>query len=376
MNTYLFKLGHQPKLSKAEILSHILLQDKDASFVIKDNNLLASTNLDIDCPKLNKQLGGTIYIAKKAEGVVNQAESLATYLNSYTSEGKITFSIHGESKPLALQVKKILKALGRSVRYVEIKNSATIVYNSLYKKGSDITIVGKEVFITESVQEINEFSKRDFKKPFFDSVSGMLPPKLARIMVNLAFSHQTNHKNIEDCILLDAFCGSGVVPLEGISLGCKEVLSSDNSEKAINDTQQNIIWYLNQVEESVETRVIYADATILSEYYPKNSIDIIASEPFMGMPLKGTENQDDLNMQLETLQDLYKKTIKEFNKVLKVGGAAVFIIPTFHHSLGDLVPNIGQLPKGLEYSTEFPSLSYHRKGQHITRVLHIFKKVA
>ena len=52
--------------------------------------------------------------------------------------------------------------------------------------------------------------KRDRTKPYSDRHKGLLPPKIARILVNLA----VGQVDPEGKTLLDPFCGSGTILLE------------------------------------------------------------------------------------------------------------------------------------------------------------------
>ena len=84
---------------------------------------------------------------------------------------------------------------------------------------------------TEAVQPFEQFSARDFGRPGRDDLSGMLPPKLAIIMINLA---QTPLNSI----LLDPFCGSGTILSEAVLLGYTNLIGTDISEKAIADSKK------------------------------------------------------------------------------------------------------------------------------------------
>lgn len=372
MNKYLFKLGHQPELSKAEIKALFNAHNIEAEFLFVNNNFFAKTSQKIDVNLLNKELGGTIYIAKKICDSLDHVIEIAKYL-SETTDGKIAFSIHGKKKREALAVKKLLKSQGRSVRYIEYKNTATIVYNSLDKKGTDISIIDSELYATVSVQDINEYAERDFGKPGADGFSGMLPPKLARIMINIGRG-ELDGKSIEQCILLDAFCGSGVVLLEALNLGYKNILGSDLSQKAVDDTTKNIEWYTKQQHLEVTSKVTLQDAQTMSELYDENAIDLIISEPYMGKPLRGNEKYKTLEIQAEELSKLYTNSLKEISKILKPGGVTVFLVPTFHNKEGNVVPEFYEIPEELHYVSEEKHYSYHREGQHLTRVLHVLKK--
>lgn len=63
---------------------------------------------------------------------------------------------------------------------------------------------------TSFVQDIESYTARDQARPMRDARVGMLPPKLAQIIINLALS------NNDITEVLDPFCGTGVVLQEGI----------------------------------------------------------------------------------------------------------------------------------------------------------------
>src|SRR5205823_3602162 len=90
-----------------------------------------------------------------------------------------------------------------------------------------------------AVQPFEQFSARDFGRPGRDDLSGMLPPKLAIIMINLAANDTIS-------VLLDPFCGSGTILSEALLLGYKNLIGSDISEKAVADTKTNLDWIANK----------------------------------------------------------------------------------------------------------------------------------
>ena len=73
------------------------------------------------------RLVGTIAIHSGTRVADNQIQAATVYLN--TLQGKIHFSLPNKKQGLA--IKKELKALGRSVRFVQANNTATILHNNL-----------------------------------------------------------------------------------------------------------------------------------------------------------------------------------------------------------------------------------------------------
>jgi len=364
---YLFQLGHQPHISTAE-LSAVFSQTHENIKIIKHENnfLILEVNKKIDSQELIEQLGGTIKIGLQIKNTGDPVKSIVQFLNKH-NEGKINFSVAGNNtKEISLTIKKELKAQGRSVRYIEPKNTATILHNNLIEKQGDFTIIGQEVFVTQAIQDIVGFSKRDYERPGSDDKSGMLPPKLARIMINLS---QANPKTDT---LLDPFCGSGTILTEAFTLDFKNIIGTDKSEKAINDSKKNIEWLKKDYELRVTNyKLIRSDATQLLNHLKPNSIDTIVSEPYLGQPLKGRETIQQLETQARELARLYIESFKSFYKILKKSGVIIFIIPRFKFDdswiIVDCLEGIKKIGFQLVPFGDNESLLYHRPKQYVGR---------
>lgn len=329
---YLFQLGRQPEISEAELQSVFVFFGLEYTVVAKNNaNLFVEIRQSVDAVTLMNRLGGTIKIAR-CVGTGKTPEEIATIIEDLQLEGKIQFSLSGNNaKSLALETKKILKENGRSVRYIEAKNTATILHNSLVQKSGDFTLTKEGMFVTEAIQPIEDWGERDFGRPGRDSRSGMLPPKLARIMINLAGANTTLNTNIREKKILDPFCGSGTVLMESILLGYTHIFGSDISDRAIQDTKINTEWILEngKKEKPATLKIVQSDVRRIADKIQSDTIDSIATEPFLGKPLKGTETRDSLEKQAHELKSLYIEAFKAFAKVMKKGGSLVFLIPRF-----------------------------------------------
>ncbi len=372
--TYAFELGHQPHLSVAEIISVCnRLSISYHSVTTIGSFFVIETEKPLDTQLLIHTLGGTIRIAQHIETTGTDLTTITQHLE-HTTEGKIQFSLSGpNSKSLALEVKKYLKSNGRSVRYIESKNTATVIHNHLIEKRGEILSVGNEWYVTEAIQDIESFTKRDYDRPRTDSRSGMLPPKLARIMINLAEVPTTSH-------ILDPFCGSGTILTEALSLGYTHVSGSDNSEKAVEDSTANVGWFLKEKpHDNVRTAIHLASATKLENVLKKERVDAIISEPYMGKPLRGHESIVALASQAAELKELYIKSFESFKKILSPTGVIIFIIPIFKAGTEWVRTNAqSEIEKRgftiIPFSEKNTSLLYSRDNQFVGREIWKFKK--
>jgi tRNA G10 N-methylase Trm11 len=282
-------------------------------------------------------LGGTIKIAEEMGKNLTEDDVLKLIINELkTIEGKIHFGLSLYSGPpqnhssvgaiheFSLQawgkkIKKILKDQNRSVRYVEnrepILSSVTVEKNGLTKRGREFLIqvatYGSEgplaptdrcfsLAKTTAVQPFEEWGKRDFGRPGRDDKSGMLPPKLATMMINLlgrgvGAIHELPLENAPG-VLLDPFCGSGTILTEAHRLGYTNLIGTDISEKAVEDTKKNVEWTKNnehalQNTEQFSIKIVPSASKNLSQTILACSVDGIVTEPFLGKPRTGRESR-------------------------------------------------------------------------------------
>lgn len=390
---YIFFLGSHPSISAAEILAYF----KRKNIKITSKLLLAQEILQIETanalpiPAIIKELGGTIKIGQLISELKGDVETAAPLIMQELLALPVErlhfgFSAYGVriDKSLGLKIKREIIALGKMARWVVSRDadlsSVIIEQNKLLTHGFDFSFIksAKKIYLvkTLAVQPFKELSKRDYGRPGRDDQSGMLPPKLAQIMLNLG--QVSGNKN-----LLDPFCGSGTVLSEAILLGVKNIFGSDVSPKAVADTVMNLEYTDKDGRvKSKEQRVAQISATDLSSYYKAASIDVIVTEPFLG-PQRG---EYDVRVVVEELEELYSKAIIEFEKVLKVGGRAVMIWPVFKTKkdriympariIGDLkmiMPLPEEMIKDLKL-TNRETLLYGRPDQRVWREIVILEK--
>lgn len=186
--------------------------------------------------------------------------------------------------------------------------------NKLITRGIEFVLAkeGNKILIGETlaVQPFKDLSRRDFGRPARDDFSGMLPPKLAQIMINLA---QVQNP---EALIIDPFCGSGTILSEALLMGYKDLLGSDISPKAIADTYKNISWIKDLYKiKDAKVKVVVKNVTDLSKFIKAESVEAVICEPFLG-PQRGLIN---FKVVISNLEELYSQAIQEFRAILKPG---------------------------------------------------------
>src|SRR5581483_10351866 len=207
-------------------------------------------------------------------------------------------------------------------------SSASVKKNKLLTDGAEIIIlVSKDKLLvgkTLAVQEFEEFSKRDFGRPVRDMQSGVMPPKLARMMINIA-------TGTHDKTILDPFCGSGTVLQEAVLLRYTNLYGTDNSEKAIEDSKINVEWLKKRFSDlPINIHIEKYDVRKLSGLFSTETIDAIITEPYLGPNFKTHPHFKDILLIQEELKKLYLSAFKEFAKILKQNGTVLMIFPVFN----------------------------------------------
>lgn len=402
---YAFVLGREPALSIAELLA--VLKAAEVGFEPKTALyspaiLIAETQKPLTAAFFHS-LGGSIKMAEVlGVSTKNLEDDLSNVLSGLGGATNLDFglslysldlepdrayrSMERGMKALALTLKKRLKEGGRSVRAVlneePALSSVQVDKNGLIEKGGEILLlVGQgalRIARTVAVQAFEDFSERDFGRPAFDAKSGMLPPKLARMMVNIASAPK-------DEPLLDAFCGSGTILTEAADLGHKNLLGSDLSQKAVSDTKANCAWIVRARHlRDVNVNVFASDVKDLPGKLPESAVSAIVSEPFLGPPLRGDESDQKIHFTYLELMGLYRRAFNAFTKILKPGGKVVFVFPVFGNKHANILRELedygfraeGLLPGaavdilGAKSST---GLAYKRPDQKVGRDIYRFR---
>jgi tRNA G10 N-methylase Trm11 len=268
--------------------------------------------------------------------------------------------------------------------------SVVVTKNLLLQKGAEICILaGKEVVYTAktvSVQDFEDYGRRDYQRPVRDEKQGMIPPKVAQIMLNLSGCKAGE-------AVLDPFCGIGTIVQEGLLLGFR-MLGSDLNKQAIRGSQQNLEWFRNRYKISPgKYHLEVSDATAVSKLLAGQNIKGVVTESTLGPIYSKYPKPEEIIKNFKDLEKLYKATFTEYNKFLSVGSLVVMCIPAYRknretyeklpsldwavnlgYNLKDLIsPKLAKKFKFLKL-TERKTAIYDRKDQVVAREIVIFEK--
>lgn len=396
-------LGRQPELGLAE------LESLYGAMHIRP--LKGAALLDIPAEDINfKRLGGTIKVARILSRVdYSDWPRLSGYLIekipghlAQLPNGKFTLglSVYGLNVPLKniqtalLEVKRIIRQTDRPVRIVPNKqaalNSAQVLHNKLTHKGAwELMFIkdGPNTWLAQTlfVQDIEAYAARDQARPARDAKIGMLPPKLAQIIINLAAGrpetrlsqHWDRADGLRRFIVSDPFCGTGVILQEALLMGYS-AYGTDLDPKMVEYTKINLTWLVGRHPE-IEGKVIVeqADATT----YKWAGFSTIASEVYLGRPLTALPPPDKLKQIISDVNLIIKKFLKNLSTQLKPGTPICLAVPAWRDKHGKLIllPLIDHLTD-MGYNNldlkhvQRQDLIYYRENQVVARQLLRLKK--
>jgi len=408
---YFFILGSNPTLSLAELASVF----SDGRLALAQTNIATlETDTEIKADLLYR-IGGTIKFGLIYDELTTPRpqdilKAAAIFAKPEKTETKFYFGIsfYGKAKinlkVLGMEFKKLLKLEGISSRWVISReptlSSVVVEQNKLTTaKGAEIVIIqfDKKLLIgkTLAVQPFKELSFRDYGRPARDDRSGMLPPKLAQIMINLAlppfrkggrgaYSSPYEGEDKGEVTILDPFCGSGTIVTEAMLMGHTNIIGSDISPRAVDDTKKNIAWTEKNYEiQNTKYKILTLDASQITKQIQPNSIDAIITEPYLG-PQRGGFDRSKI---VKDLERLYEKSLMEFKKILKPDGRIVMVWPVFSGQFKSIFINpslaglkiINPIPDNLQKNiflklTDRETIVYGREEQKVWREIVVLEK--
>lgn len=303
-------------------------------------------------------------------------------LNTPDFDGKFIIGISDYSKGdnrrksqnTAMKYKKILSRQGRSVRVLQntdaALSTATSFHNQVGIKPGHVEFIlaGKEIYSVIGVQNIDKYRERDQVRPARDAKVGMLPPKLAQILINLCGDLPKGSR------ILDPFCGTGVVLQEASLMGYK-VYGTDKSERMIDYSLENLKWLEKKFNVSVDKILEVGDAT---SHQWSGKIDAVAAEGYLGVPMSKPPVEIKLKEQKQECASIALGFLKNLAPQIQSGTPVVLALPAWRREDGSYsgLSILDEAEKlGYNGANSSRRLLYFRDGQVVAReIIRLRKK--
>lgn len=427
---YAFNLGRVFTLSLAELFA--VFENMKLNFRLVDlyrEVLIIETEEPINTVSLQKHLGGTVKIMQVLDSLGRKkflgpgaifkdyfdAKKLRENFLNHHQRGKILLGVslypmakglplRDEGKKIGLMIKAILTTAGFSVRVVLPQEDAialpsvVVTGERLFEKGAEIDfLVGEEriwLAKTLTVQDFEDYGRRDYQRPARDNQIGMLPPKIAQILINLAEVPKSAEGNSKK-VILDPFVGSGTIIQETMLMGLKGI-GSDILPKAIDSAEKNLQWIRNRYKLPLNRFELFvSDVKDVAQHLPvKTQIEAIVTEGTLGPAYNEIPPAAEIEKNFAALEKIYHSAFKIFPKILEPGKRVVAAIPAYRLKTGyKFFPIVDKIEK-LGYAVIDPippvvlekfdflqvtprkSIIYDRKDQFVSREIFIFKGVS
>lgn len=359
---YLFILGRNPELSIAEVKSFLKRTDNVIlNETIRKNGLLLELEKPLDAGSVDI-LGGTLEI-----GIVmcnlKDINRKDIYIGTANKFNYVLWDFSEKTE----KVSEYLKSRFHSERLKTTEKRFTGFVRGQdeeYTRKPSSNLITEEFFVFDDmfgriIQKCNykEIERRDMEKPVRrEDLS--ISPRLAKIMINLS-------EVKENGILLDAFCGIGVILMEALNMGIKAI-GIDRDNEAITGAKKNIEWLKFTGE---KYKLMNND----SSKVVMGSVDVLVSEPDFGKTLTKIPGNREAESMIKQFEILMINVLNNLKK--SVMGKFVFSAP-FINREGDRVgcDFLKICSKtGLKLKEGYPIQEF-REGQIVGREIVVLEK--
>lgn len=414
-------LGRQPALGMAELER---LYGPPAVRWFSDTAATIDTEtFSISTLGGTQKAGRVVLDLPRADWRSVSAKITQTYSRKWArSEGKITLGISAydfnisprDVQKIGLTLKSQLKKSGVSLRLIPnadaVLSTATSHHNKLGLSPNKVELLivrsrSGHIIVAESVgsQNITAYARRDQGRPKRDAFVGMLPPKLAQIMINLATSaihrrdfaqsvsddltplerqrttreEDTVLSGVDHPRLLDPFCGTGVVLQEAALMGYR-VYGTDLADKMIDYTRENLDWLATMQHRPVDYTLHQGDATTAKWQPP---IDAVVCESYLGQPFSAPPSPSKLEQVRGNCNHIISEFLQNIAQQIAPGTPLCVAVPAWRDANGSFhhLPLTRQL-ETLGYSrptlknVKAEELLYYREDQVVARELLVLVK--
>lgn len=391
-------LGRQPQLGVAELEK--VYGSEHISWFSDATALVDTDSLYIETLGGTQKAGRVVLELPRGDFRTVSMKIVHHYEKKWaTFDGKITLglSVYNFSVPVrdiqktGLILKQKLKKSGNSLRLIPntepALNTAVSHHNKLGLSENKIELLivrakNGRIIVAESTgaQNITSLARRDQGRPKRDAFVGMLPPKLAQIMVNLASplsGRESQEKQQSDTYLLDPFCGTGVILQEAALMGY-QVYGTDLSEKMVDYSAINLEW-LKETYHISPTIKLHAGDAMNTKWEPP--VDIVACEAYLGQPFSAPPSPAKLAEVRRNCNHIISSFLKNISSQITPDTPLCIAVPAWKAIDGSFthLPLVNDL-ESLGFTrytfknTDSTQLLYYREDQVVARELLILTK--
>ena len=446
---YITLLGRQPEISLAELA---------AVFGADCVNRISQQFAEVQTSDFDiTTLGGTI---KCAEIITELPTSRTDKTSLLAASRFITQHYHTEWAHSPHKITLGLSAYNLAVSARGVQKTGLILKSSLKKSGTSLRLIpndqpalstatahnnklggsphkvelllikttDRRLIIAESrgVQNITAYTRRDRHRPKRDAFVGMLPPKLAQIMLNLALgagslarhrscgnsvtrsasslsdksmvlrtalpdafdleetagsrtARETGIQLVENMsgqrpLILDPFCGTGTVLQEALLAGY-DVVGTDLSQKMVDYTTENLSWLQSTFTAPGNVIDIHqADAT--THHWPNSThLTAVVCETYLGQPFSAPPAPQKLAAVVGNCNHIITGFLANLRPQLAPNTPLCIAVPAWYDASGQTthLPLIKNLQKLGYYQLNHTPLIYRRPDQVVARELLILR---
>lgn len=394
---YVALLGRQPEISLAEL--EAVFGKQSVARISETFATVKADNFNID------SLGGTIKCGKIVKQLAldlkkNPLDTASRYIIDYyakkwqSHQGKITLglSVYGlknnarEVQKIGIILKSTLKKSGTSLRLIPNQqpalSTATSHNNKLGSAENKIELLiiktRQNIIIAESrgVQNITAYTFRDRNRPKRDAFVGMLPPKLAQIMINLSEAKS------QDC-LWDPFCGTGTVLQEAYLMNIN-TYGSDLNPKMVDYTTKNVQWLAQKYSSTMNNQApdwqtFQADATTAKLDDSKRSlVTHIVCETYLGQPFSAPPAPEKLKEVVGNCNHIISSFLENILPQINDKVRLCIAVPAWQDTSGNFthLPLLKRLEKLGYKQLNRQQLLYHRPDQVVAREILVLTPIS
>ncbi|MAG45228.1 MAG: hypothetical protein CMH63_00440 [Nanoarchaeota archaeon] len=358
MREYIFILGREPELSFLEIISYFKAQGVTYKVVEYKDEVAIFLLREFDSDILIKRLGGTVKIAEvfmdyKYKGEENR---LNWGISVYKGQGKeLRNYLTKEFK------KENVKAMFRKAREKFFTPSEILAKHLL-----EFVVYGKYWAKTIAIFEPKWYKERDETRPK-QMLLHQVSLRLARILINLSQARAN---------LLDPYCGVGTILQEGL-ISNLDVVGVDIDEESVKASKKNLEWLKNKYNLKNKFKVIKGDAKGLTRYFKRNSIQGVATEPYLGPYHKKLPTREKVSGEVKNLERLYYGFLVQLRQILRKNGKVAIVFPRlkFHRGsknldVKEILKNSGFKVSNIDERVKLPIVS---EGKFLDRLIYVLE---